>query len=689
MALQEEMIQTLKGFSKFASDIKIKNSYYGKIITSPIHKGTFSIKNLPELPHEYHFITAKDIPGKNKLSLYTDHMPFLSEKEIHFQGEPLCLLCGPLEDKLERLAGQIHIEYQEKTPCLSIESATETDILQKEYLHKGNAEQTFLKCAKIIENEYRSDFEEYQFIEPQTAIAYWENKKLTVYCTTKNLFYTRNNIAKFLNISQNQANVIVPDFVQDQGEKQILPTLIASYAALLSYTAKKPVIISYNNTVKRYPSIIRHKTAIDENHLPIGAKIELLMDAGAFNIAYPSIFKRALFSVCGAYELDNVEISASYIRTNKIPFTRFLNTGALEAFFAIELHTSNIARVCELDPYTLKTNLLQRPQAKNTQKEDSSERIKEILDDVIKRSDFLRKHGAYEAFLKRKNKADQLNSPMRGVGLSLCFFGFDFLDEYTKATKYSIKLSLHKNNNLTIYTSAVETDQSLKQLFASIASRLLGITPAKISFVSQNTKDTPDSGPLTETRVITQIGKLLEQGCHSLLTKKKKGKFPITITKTNSISAAQDTKAKLYKSTYCDSLTWCAAVIEIEIQPVTIEVICKNIWLTIEAGTILELDKVRIQVEKEILSGIRSVTFKQAFKDHKYTPKQNLPLISLSFLEKPFKHGPLGAKGIGELPSLCVAPAYVAAVSQAIGINITKFPLTPENIEGYLIKNED
>jgi CO/xanthine dehydrogenase Mo-binding subunit len=689
MTHQEEILQTLTGNSHFTSDIKIKNCYYGSIITSPIHKGIFVIKNKPELPHGYYFLTAKDIRGKNKLSLYVGDMPFLTEKEIHFKGEPLCLLCGPHKDELERLAGQIHIEYQEETPCLLLEQLSETDILQKEHFHKGDIKQAFIQCAKIIENEYRSEFEEYQFIEPQTAIAYWKNKKLTVYCPTKNLFYTRDNIAHFLNISKSHANVIVPDFVQDQGEKQILPTLLAAYAALLSQTAQKPVAISYNNTVKRYPSIIKHKTALDENHVPVGTKIEFFIDAGAFNIAYPNIFKRALFSICGAYEMENLEINASYVRTNKIPFTRFLNAGALEAFFAIELHTSNIARICKLDPYTLKHNLLTRAQDKNNKKKELNEAVKEILADVAKRSDFLRKYAAYEAFLKSKNKPNQFNLPMRGVGLSLCFFGIDFLDEYAGTTKYSLKLTLYKNNNLTIYTSAVETDHNLKQLFASIASRLLGITPAKISFVSHNTQSTSDSGPLTETRVITHIGKLLEQCCHALLVKKKKGAFPITITKAYSIPPSHERKSIIYDSTYCDALAWCAAVIEIEIQPVTLEVICRNIWLTFEAGNILEEEKIRLQIEKEILSGIRSVSFKQAFKDHKYTPKQILPHISLNFLEKPYKYGPLGAKGIGELPSLCVAPAYVAAVSQAIGINITQFPIAPENIEEYVAKNED
>ncbi len=684
MALLEEMIKSLKGLSVFASDISMKNCYHGLIISSPIHKGSFVITRPPDLPHGYVFLSAGDIPGKNKLSLYLESMPFLAEKKIQYKGQPLCLLGGPDKNELKTLAAQIQIQYQEETPCLSVENYTQEDIIRKESLHKGDVEKVFSGCAKIIEGEFRTDFEEYHFIEPQTAIAFWDKKKLSVYCATKNLFYTRNSVADFLHIPKQQTNILVPDFVQDQGEKQVLPTLLASFAALLSMVCNKPVRISYDNTVKRYPCIIRHKTALDANRMPVGMKSEILLDAGAFNIFYPNVFKRALFSLCGAYDPEHLEINAFYIRTNKVPFTRFLNTGALESFFAIELHTSDIARICESDPFTLRKNILRKTPAKNTKASFSTESITEILADVSARADFLRKYSSYEALLKHTPQPDQLPLPRRGIGLSLCFFGFDFLDEVTQSSKYSIKLSLHKNNNLTIYTSALETDQSLKQLFASIASRIMGINTAKISFESQNTQNIPDSGPLTETRVITHIGKLLEQGCLALLAKKKTKTFPVTVIKSNTISPLTDKAKLIYDHSYRDSLTWCAFIIEVEIDPITLEINCKNIWVSIEAGTILEPEKVRVHLEKEILIGLRSVGFRQAFKDHKYIPSQHLPPIAINFLEKPFKHGPLGAKGIGELPSICVAPAYVAAVSQALGISITKMPLIPEHIEGYL-----
>ena len=43
-------------------------------------------------------------------------------------------------------------------------------------------------------------------------------------------------------------------------------------------------------------------------------------------------------------------------------------------------------------------------------------------------------------------------------------------------------------------------------------------------------------------------------------------------------------------------------------------------------------------------------------------------------------NGPFGARGLGELPFLPVAPAIAAAVHDATGVWFDEFPLTPERI---------
>jgi CO/xanthine dehydrogenase Mo-binding subunit len=49
-------------------------------------------------------------------------------------------------------------------------------------------------------------------------------------------------------------------------------------------------------------------------------------------------------------------------------------------------------------------------------------------------------------------------------------------------------------------------------------------------------------------------------------------------------------------------------------------------------------------------------------------------------VEIPAEIGPWGAKGVGELPYLPLAPAITAAIHDATGVWIDEFPLTPERV---------
>jgi len=56
------------------------------------------------------------------------------------------------------------------------------------------------------------------------------------------------------------------------------------------------------------------------------------------------------------------------------------------------------------------------------------------------------------------------------------------------------------------------------------------------------------------------------------------------------------------------------------------------------------------------------------------------PPMSVEIVEKPYRHGPFGAKGVGELPMDAPAPAVAAAVFHATGRLIPDLPILPERI---------
>jgi carbon-monoxide dehydrogenase large subunit len=49
-------------------------------------------------------------------------------------------------------------------------------------------------------------------------------------------------------------------------------------------------------------------------------------------------------------------------------------------------------------------------------------------------------------------------------------------------------------------------------------------------------------------------------------------------------------------------------------------------------------------------------------------------------VETPQSNGPHGARGLGELVMIAVAPAIANAVYHAIGVQITRLPMSPENV---------
>ena len=56
------------------------------------------------------------------------------------------------------------------------------------------------------------------------------------------------------------------------------------------------------------------------------------------------------------------------------------------------------------------------------------------------------------------------------------------------------------------------------------------------------------------------------------------------------------------------------------------------------------------------------------------------PELDVEVLENPYRHGPFGAKGVGECPMDGPAAAIVNALHQATGARLDAIPATPEKI---------
>jgi CO/xanthine dehydrogenase Mo-binding subunit len=69
-----------------------------------------------------------------------------------------------------------------------------------------------------------------------------------------------------------------------------------------------------------------------------------------------------------------------------------------------------------------------------------------------------------------------------------------------------------------------------------------------------------------------------------------------------------------------------------------------------------------------------------SFTDYLLPTFLDMPDVVIGLVEEPEPQAPLGAKGVGEPPTVSSTPAVVAAIRDAIGKDLTRVPVRPTDI---------
>jgi len=69
-----------------------------------------------------------------------------------------------------------------------------------------------------------------------------------------------------------------------------------------------------------------------------------------------------------------------------------------------------------------------------------------------------------------------------------------------------------------------------------------------------------------------------------------------------------------------------------------------------------------------------------SFTDYLLPTFLDMPDVAISLIEEPDPMAPMGAKGVGEPPTISSTPAIVAAIRDAIGRDLTRVPVRPSDI---------
>ena len=685
---RREGLDKARGTARYVDDLRFPGLLHGRTVRTSLPAGELTAVHLDFDRTGFTVVDHRDIPGRNVVALIQDDQPFLVEREVRHAEEPVLLLAH--EDRERLGAAAVRLDYRPSEPVLDPERSRRA--FKEIAIEKGDLARGFAEADLVVEGEYRTGRQEHVYIEPQGVVAVPAADGVTVYGSLQCPYYVHKALVGLLGMPPGKVRVVQTETGGGFGGKEDYPSIIAGHAALLALKSGRPVKLVYDRledmsaTTKRHPSIVRHRTGVRRDGRITAMEIEVLFDGGAYCTLSPVVLSRGCLHATGPYACENVRVHGRVVMTNTPPCGAFRGVGAPQTVFAVEAHMDRVAEALSLDPVRLRERNALRPgdTMATGQRLGADATALAVLREAAKRSDFHRKRRAWRG-------------TNRGIGLSLYFHGAGFTGagEVMLASRAALELT---PAGATILVGSTEMGQGTRTTLAQIVAEELGWPVERVEVADPDTARVPDSGPTVASRTCMVVGGLLK-ACAAEM-KERLGRLspaaylkrhgPLIITRQYEPPPGVAWDDATYRGDAYATYGWGCTVAEMERDPVTYEVRPTRVTAVVEIGRAVNPLMVAGQVEGGTAQGLGYALLEEVvLREGRMANAQltnylvpttlDTPPIDVTILESPYRHGPFGAKGVGEMPMSGPGPAVANAVLH-LGLDVRSLPITPEKV---------
>jgi len=720
------------GKSQYVDDMVLPNMLFGATVRSQIPRGRIKkISFAAEINwDEFVIVSAKDIPGKNCISLIGDDQPCLANEIVNHPEEPILLLAHPDRHCLAKAVQAVEIEYEAWPAIFTIEESerrTETvwgnDNVFKTYvIEKGDIDSIWAKADFIVEAEYTTGAQEQLYIENNGMIAAFEAEQgITVWGSLQCPYYIHKALMALCNLPAEKVRVVQMETGGAFGGKEEYPSIIAAHAALLAIKSGRPVKLIYDRmedmaaTTKRHPSRTRHRTAVSKEGKILGGEIEFTIDGGAYLTLSPVVLSRGAIHAGGAYYWPNIRIRAKAVATNAPPHGAFRGFGAPQSLFAMERHMDRIAQTVGISPVEIRRRNFLQPGETTTTEQILREPIDlgKLLDRALDISD-------YHAKKLRFAKENQFGETRKGLGIATFLHGAGFTGSGERYLSSVVGVEGCADGSVRVLVSSTEFGQGTKTVLSQIAAEALGLPYDSVSLAQADTMAVPNSGPTVASRTVMVVGKLVQSAAlgikQTLISSNLLGEIYSAeefrdackryVAQSGEFRSWSRYEAppdifwddEKYRGEAYAAYAWAVYVAEVTIDLTTYSVSVDDFVALQEVGKVLHPLLARGQIIGGVAQAIGFALYEKVvwqngrmqncqMTNYIMPTASDLPPIRVFFEELGNLYGAYGAKGIGELPMDGPAPAIVNAVEDALGVSFNSIPLLPEDIMDTLNAN--
>jgi CO/xanthine dehydrogenase Mo-binding subunit len=558
-------------------------------------------------------------------------------------------------------------------------------------IRKGDAARAFAEADIVLEDEFRTTWQEHAFLQPEAGIAYVDDQgRVVVETAGQWLHEDRRQIAHMLELPEDQVVIRYAAIGGAFGGREDLS--IQHVLALAAWKLGRTVALVWSREEsmiahhKRHPFSIRCRWGARRDGTITALQAEVLGDGGAYASTSAEVTKVATLFANGCYAIENISVDGYVVYTNNIPSGAFRGFGAPQAQFASEIMVTRLAHALGIDPVEMRR--------RNIYREGDIEPTGQPLPPGVSALPVLERcvEEARARFrLERSNL--QRSNLKRGIGFACGIKNVGYSFGYPEQATATVELfggAVVEHAHVRV--GAADVGQGAHLAMRQIAAEALGLAPDKIAMITDDSGEAPNAGSASASRMTLMGGRAVHDACAAALRQWAAEERPARAT----VQYRPPATTPLDPTTGHGSPNYCygyaAQAVEVEVDTRTGQVRVLTIISAHDVGRAINRQQVEGQIEGCLAQALGYALLEDfQMRDGKIlTPYFSTYLLPTAMdmpadivpviLELADPNGPYGARGMAEMALVPLAPAIAGAIYDATGVWLTRQPMTPERV---------
>lgn len=659
--------------------------------------------------------TAKDLPV-NEYGLQIPDQPVLcgpgADKPytdiVRFVGDQVAVVVAENEAQAAVAIKLIEVDYEDLPPLTDPVTAMrpdapllhpdrgDTNVCVHYKIRKGDVDDGFNKADVIVEGEYHTPVQEHAYLQPEAGLAYIDEEgRIVVESAGQWTHADRKSIAHALDVPEEQVRVIYPAIGGAFGGREDLSVQIVLALAVMKLKRPVKIIWSRRESIighgKRHAVILRAKWGATKDGKLVAVQNEIIGDGGAYMYTTNKVLGNSSITSTGPYAVPNVKTDVYGVYTNNIPGAAFRGFGAPQALFMAETQMNKLAEKLGMDPVEFRL--------KNALRDGDTLGVGTPTPNptsIVQCIEAARDEFKWKRTAKRKAKtldAKNLKGIVKGRGFAAGFKNVGFSFGYKE--NCWAKIEIHGNTEMervVLHHAGAEVGQGFQTVMVQVASQILGVPISMIEMKTSDSATQGNPGSASASRLTFMAGNSVKGAAEAALEKWKAEERPAIAEFQYFAPPTTPMDKETGYSMPNFQYAYVAQAVDVEVDTETGHVRVKRIISADDVGKAINPDLVVSQIEGGIVQAHGYAVMEEfKTKDGRVLTDQFSTYLLPTILDIPEKvesvlvevpdpNGPWGARGMGELPYLPVAPAIAAAIHDATGVWIDEFPFAPERV---------